>query len=91
MLHPLPRVNEISAEVDDDPRARYFEQMENGMYVRMALLALVMGADMSALLPKKDAVGAIASATTTKTSAAAAKNVEIIRPEVASATSAEAQ
>uniref|UniRef100_A0A7S2GQ98 aspartate carbamoyltransferase n=1 Tax=Haptolina brevifila TaxID=156173 RepID=A0A7S2GQ98_9EUKA len=49
LLHPLPRVDEIAAEVDDDPRALYFEQMENGMYVRMALLALVMGADLSKL------------------------------------------
>lgn len=43
VLHPLPRVDEISIDVDDDPRAAYFRQMENGMYVRMALLALVMG------------------------------------------------
>jgi carbamoyl-phosphate synthase/aspartate carbamoyltransferase/dihydroorotase len=43
VLHPLPRVDEIATEVDDDPRAAYFRQMENGMYVRMALLALVMG------------------------------------------------
>lgn len=49
VLHPLPRVDEISPEVDDDPRARYFVQMENGMYVRMALLALVLGADLSYL------------------------------------------
>lgn len=43
LLHPLPRVNEIAIEVDEDPRATYFRQMENGMYVRMALLALVLG------------------------------------------------
>jgi len=43
VLHPLPRVDEISTDVDSDPRAAYFRQMENGMYVRMALLALVMG------------------------------------------------
>jgi aspartate carbamoyltransferase catalytic subunit len=43
VLHPLPRVDEIATSVDKDPRARYFEQMENGMYVRMALLAMVMG------------------------------------------------
>eukprot|EP00536_Pseudo-nitzschia_multiseries_P011015 jgi/Psemu1/259494/estExt_Genewise1Plus.C_3550058 len=43
VLHPLPRVDEIKTEVDADPRAAYFRQMENGMYVRMALLALVMG------------------------------------------------
>ena len=38
VLHPLPRVNEISSRVDDDPRARYFEQVENGKFVRMALM-----------------------------------------------------
>lgn len=38
ILHPLPRVNEISHRVDDDPRARYFEQVENGKFVRMALI-----------------------------------------------------
>ena len=43
VMHPLPRVNEIAVEVDADPRAAYFRQMEYGMYVRMALLALVLG------------------------------------------------
>jgi len=43
LMHPLPRVREISIDVDDDPRAAYFRQMEYGMYVRMALLALVLG------------------------------------------------
>ncbi len=43
VMHPLPRVDEIAIEVDDDPRALYFQQMENGMYLRMALLALVLG------------------------------------------------
>ena len=43
VMHPLPRVGEIAPEVDDDPRAAYFRQMEYGMYVRMALLALVLG------------------------------------------------
>lgn len=43
VLHPLPRVDEISTDVDRDPRAAYFRQMENGMFVRMALLALVLG------------------------------------------------
>ena len=38
ILHPLPRVNEISVTVDDDPRARYFEQVLNGKYIRMALI-----------------------------------------------------
>ena len=43
IMHPLPRVNEISMEIDDDPRAAYFRQMEYGLYVRMALLAMVLG------------------------------------------------
>jgi aspartate carbamoyltransferase len=43
VLHPLPRVDEISTSVDSDPRAAYFRQMENGMFVRMALLSLVLG------------------------------------------------
>ncbi|KXB42226.1 aspartate carbamoyltransferase [Amygdalobacter nucleatus] len=38
ILHPLPRVNEIAEEVDQDPRAKYFNQVKNGMYVRMALI-----------------------------------------------------
>lgn len=42
ILHPLPRVNEISHRVDDDPRARYFEQVENGKFVRMALMMKLM-------------------------------------------------
>jgi aspartate carbamoyltransferase catalytic subunit len=43
VMHPLPRVGEISYHVDSDPRAAYFRQMENGMYIRMALLAAVLG------------------------------------------------
>ncbi|NOH01357.1 MAG: aspartate carbamoyltransferase [Chloroflexi bacterium] len=43
VLHPLPRVTEISVDFDDDPRAAYFRQMEYGLYVRMALLAMVLG------------------------------------------------
>ncbi|HET7375433.1 MAG TPA: aspartate carbamoyltransferase, partial [Anaerolineae bacterium] len=43
VMHPLPRVGEITLEVDDDPRAAYFRQMEYGLYVRMALLAMVLG------------------------------------------------
>jgi aspartate carbamoyltransferase catalytic subunit len=45
VLHPLPRVNEIAAEVDDDPRAFYFRQAKNGMYIRMALIMALLGAD----------------------------------------------
>ena len=44
ILHPLPRVDEIAAEVDATPQARYFQQVWNGIVVRMALLALVLGA-----------------------------------------------
>ena len=43
VLHPLPRVDEISTEIDSDPRAAYFRQMENGMFVRMAILSLILG------------------------------------------------
>jgi aspartate carbamoyltransferase catalytic subunit len=43
VMHPLPRVGEISMEVDSDPRAAYFRQMEYGLYTRMALLAMVLG------------------------------------------------
>lgn len=43
VLHPLPRVNEIAPEVDDDPRAAYFKQVKFGMYARMALIAKVTG------------------------------------------------
>ncbi len=43
LMHPLPRVGEISYDVDKDPRAAYFRQVQYGMYVRMALLALVLG------------------------------------------------
>ena len=42
VLHPLPRVNEISVEVDDDPRAAYFKQVQNGVYVRMALIMTLL-------------------------------------------------
>jgi len=43
VLHPLPRVNEISVEVDDDERAVYFRQAKYGVYVRMALIATLLG------------------------------------------------
>lgn len=53
VLHPLPRVNEIDLDVDDDPRAAYFEQVQNGVYVRMALIMTLLGlADPKA--PKED-------------------------------------
>ena len=44
IMHPLPRVNEIAVEVDDDPRAIYFDQVKNGLYVRMALLQYIFKA-----------------------------------------------
>ena len=43
VLHPLPRVNEITLPVDNDPRAAYFEQVQNGVYVRMALIMTLLG------------------------------------------------
>jgi len=46
VLHPLPRVNEIAVEVDDDPRALYFEQAKNGMFVRMALIMKLLGIEV---------------------------------------------
>ncbi len=42
VLHPLPRVNEIAVEVDNDPRAKYFEQVQYGMYIRMALICRLL-------------------------------------------------
>ena len=42
VLHPLPRVNEISVEVDDDPRAAYFKQAQYGVYIRMALILTLL-------------------------------------------------
>jgi aspartate carbamoyltransferase catalytic subunit len=43
IMHPLPRLEEITMEVDADPRAAYFRQAQNGLYVRMALLTMVLG------------------------------------------------
>ena len=45
VMHPLPRVNEIAVEVDNDPRAIYFKQAKYGMYVRMALIIKLLGLD----------------------------------------------
>jgi aspartate carbamoyltransferase catalytic subunit len=45
LMHPLPRVGEIPEEVDADPRAAYFRQARNGLYIRMALLSMVLGGD----------------------------------------------
>ncbi|MCI8331353.1 MAG: aspartate carbamoyltransferase [Clostridiales bacterium] len=46
VLHPLPRVNEISMEVDEDPRAAYFRQAKNGKYIRMALIMKLLGVSL---------------------------------------------
>lgn len=43
VMHPLPRVNEIAIEVDDDPRAKYFDQVQNGRFMRMALILKILG------------------------------------------------
>ena len=42
IMHPLPRNKEINTNIDNDPRAAYFRQMENGLYVRMALIHLIL-------------------------------------------------
>lgn len=48
ILHPLPRVNEISVSIDDDPRACYFKQVLNGKYIRMALILKLLGVEIDA-------------------------------------------
>ena len=54
VMHPLPRVDEIAVEVDEDPRARYFEQTLNGKYMRMALILKLLGWDGEKLTGAKD-------------------------------------
>ena len=56
VLHPLPRVNEILTEVDDDPRAAYFRQVENGKFVRMALICKLLEwkDDSSRTMPQEE-------------------------------------
>ena len=46
ILHPLPRVNEISVAVDKDPRAAYWKQVKNGKYIRMALILKLLGIEV---------------------------------------------
>ena len=48
-MHPLPRVDEIDPAVDADPRAAYFRQAHNGVYVRMALLQLLLSGEWSTI------------------------------------------
>lgn len=62
VMHPLPRVGEILEEVDADPRAAYFRQMRHGLFMRMALLALVMGVAPAAVRAEADAAAAAATA-----------------------------
>lgn len=49
IMHPLPRVNEIAVDVDSDPRAKYFEQAQNGVYARMALILALLGIEKGIL------------------------------------------
>ena len=51
VLHPLPRINEIAVEVDNDPRAAYFEQVRNGMLMRMALESSLLGDELPGYVP----------------------------------------
>ena len=46
VMHPIPRVNEIAIEVDDDPRAKYFDQVQNGRFMRMALILKMLGLEI---------------------------------------------
>ena len=46
ILHPLPRVNEIAYDVDDNPKAYYFKQAENGLYARQAIICKVLGIEV---------------------------------------------
>ena len=46
VLHPLPRVNEIAYDVDDNPKAYYFQQAKNGLYARQAIICKVLGIDV---------------------------------------------
>lgn len=57
VLHPLPRVNEIAVEVDDDPRAAYFEQTRHGMLMRMALIATLLGDELPGYVPPEGLTG----------------------------------
>jgi len=43
VLHPLPRIDEIKKDVDNDPRAAYFDQVHNGVYIRMAIILALLG------------------------------------------------
>jgi aspartate carbamoyltransferase catalytic subunit len=62
VMHPLPRVDEITTDVDGDPRAAYFRQAQNGLYIRMALLAACLGRDLNLDRVAVEANGASAHA-----------------------------
>ena len=49
ILHPLPRVNEINQDVDDNPKAYYFQQAKNGLYARQAMICKVLGINVNEL------------------------------------------
>ena len=49
VLHPLPRLNEINDDVDDSPKAYYFDQARNGLFARQAMICRVLGIDVDAL------------------------------------------
>ena len=49
ILHPLPRVGEISQDVDDNPQAYYFQQAQNGLYARQAIICKVLGINVKEL------------------------------------------
>lgn len=67
ILHPLPRVNEISVEVDDDPRAVYFRQAQYGVYVRMALIYTLLDmAEQTGKCPAADRTDSFCSTTNKK-------------------------
>ena len=53
-MHPLPRVNEIAVEVDNDPRAAYFRQVKYGKFIRMALILKLLKEKDKVVVPKKD-------------------------------------
>ena len=57
ILHPLPRVNEITYDVDDDPHAYYFEQAHNGLFAREAIICDVLGISLEEVKADKTILG----------------------------------
>ncbi len=56
MIHPLPRVNEIAYDVDDNPKAYYFQQAQNGLYAREAILCDVLGITLDEVKKSKGVI-----------------------------------